>query len=273
MTLLHYVPRPPLSDFVDLLWQHQGPAPRHPRERVLPTGTVELVINLRADTVGYFDRANPRQLRGVRGPLVGGPQSEFFVIGTADQASILGVHFKPGGAFPFLKVPAGELHNTHVALETLWGAEAIRLRDRLAEAKTPAARFRILEESLLAQAARPLARHPAVAFALREFRRVPQRRTVAAVTKEVGLSPRRFIAVFAEEVGLTPKLFCRVQRFQELLRRIATEERVDWANVALACGYYDQAHFINDFQAFSGLTPTGYLRERGEHVNHVPLAE
>ena len=93
------------------------------------------------------------------------------------------------------------------------------------------------------------------------------------MTGRIGLSPRRFIQLFAEEVGLTPKLFCRVRRFQEVVRFIDTQRRFSWSNLALACGYYDQAHFINDFQSFSGLTPTAYLREKGEHSNHVPLAD
>jgi AraC-like DNA-binding protein len=258
MRLLSYIPSWPLSDFVDLLWLCEGEAPAHARERVLPTGTVEMVIPLQDDSGG---------------PLICGPYSEFFVIETAQKASIMGVHFKPGGAFPFLPLPAGELHNANVALDTFWGTHACQLHDRLREARTPAARFRILEQSLLARAARPLARHPAFAFALKEFQDVRQPHTVAEVTKHLGFSPRRFIQTFTDEVGLTPKLFCRIHRFQEVLRLIDKNQRFDWANVALACGYYDQAHFIHDFRAFSGLNPTTYLRDRGEHFNHVPLAD
>jgi AraC-like DNA-binding protein len=273
MIALSYIPRPPLSEFVELFWWYDGYAPPHPKERLLPTGTVELVINLRDDTHGLFDRTHAGRRRTFRGPLVCGAHSEPFVIDTADEGSILGVHFKPGGAFPFLKVPAGELHNTHVPLEALWGAGAGLLREQLLEAQTPAARFRFLEQALLAQAARPLQRHPAVAFALKEFQGVPHGRTVSAVTERTGLSARRFIQVFADEVGLTPKLFCRVRRFQEVLRVTRDQRHVEWANVALACGYYDQAHFIHDFRAFSGLSPTTYLRDRGDHLNHVPLAD
>ena len=81
------------------------------------------------------------------------------------------------------------------------------------------------------------------------------------------------LQLFTEEVGLTPKLFCRVRRFQEVLRLVAGPARVEWANVALACGYYDQAHFIHDFRAFCGLSPTAYLARRTEHLNHVPLPD
>ncbi len=268
-----YIPRPPLSDFVELLWSYEGDDPPHAKERVLPTGTVELIVNLSEDTERVYDGQDPARFQSFRGALVCGAHSGYFVIDTASQASIMGVHFKPGGAFPFLGLPACELRDTHVSLDTLWGAGADDLRDRLLEAETAEARFRVLERSLLAQAARPLARHPAVAFALKEFGDAAHARTVSEVTGRIGLSQRRFIRVFSEEVGLTPKLFCRVRRFQEALRLIGRGQHVEWAEVALACGYFDQAHFIHDFRAFSGLNPTAYLAHRGEHLNHVPLRD
>ena len=140
---------------------------------------------------------------------------------TAEQSSIIGVHFKPGGAFPFLRVPANELRNMHVSMDELWGAAGVDLRNRLLEANTPEAKFRTLEKTLLAQAAGSLTRHPALDFALREFRDMPKLRTISNVIERIGLSKRRFIQVFDERVGLTPKSFCRVRRFQRALRMIA----------------------------------------------------
>jgi AraC-like DNA-binding protein len=72
-------------------------------------------------------------------------------------------------------------------------------------------------------------------------------------------------------VGLAPKVFCRVRRFQRVLRMLHKTTQVDWADVALECGYYDQAHFIHDFQSFCGLTPSAYLAAATPHLNHVPL--
>jgi len=285
MTPRIYIPQPPLSDFVECFWllapscfhktlrKRNGEGFTQPvKERALPTGTVELVISLKEDKLRVFDRQNTDL--SFRDAMICGPHSEFFVIDSARDVSTLGVHFKPGGAFPFLKLPAGELHNTHVSLDTLWGTKAAELHDRLLEARTAEARFRILEHYLMAQVRRSLAQHPAVAFALKEFQTVPHERTISEVANQIGLSQRRFIEVFRDEVGLTPKRFCRVQRFQEVLRLIWKEQRVEWVDVALACGYYNQAHFINDFQAFSGLNPTAYVLQRGDrNLNHVPIID
>ncbi len=269
-------PQPPLANFVDKFWFYEGDAPQHTKERKLPDGTVELIFNLHDDFVPVYDRQNPDHFQTFLGNLICGVHSKFFVIDTASQSSVIGVHFKPGGAFPFFNLPASELHNTHVALDTLWGASATRLREQLLEAETPETRFRILERSLLTHSIQPLAHHPAVAFALKEFQSsspYSNIRTVSDVTKRIGLSPRRFIQIFSEEVGLTPKLFCRVRRFQEVLRLIRKEQQVKWMDIALSCGYFDQAHFIHDFHAFSGLNPGAYLIQRSEHPNHVPIHE
>lgn len=274
MTIVHtYIPRPPLSDFVELLWWYDDQELPHARERLLPSGTAELVIDLRNETMGVYETNRSDLLQTFRGSLVCGPHSEYFVIDTAAPSSVIGVHFKPGGASPFLGLPAAELHNLHVSLDTLWGRTAVDLREQLLEVPTAEQKFCVLERVLLAQVSYSLERHPAVKFALSEFHGVGHTRKVADVTEQIGLSARRFIQVFHEAVGLTPKLYCRVQRFQEVLRTLRTHDNVDWTNVALACGYFDQAHFIHDFRAFSGFSPSTYLIRRGEHLNHVPLHE
>src|SRR5262249_19689751 len=80
--VISYIPPPPLADFVELLWLHEGAAPAHARERILPTGTTELVVPLGADSGE---------------PVISGAHSESFVIETAVQSAIMGVHFRPGG--------------------------------------------------------------------------------------------------------------------------------------------------------------------------------
>ena len=267
MEIRSYIPAPPLSDFVALFWLYEGCAvpPPHARERILPDGSCELVIVLGGEGRGESEPfANG---------LIVGPRSTFSVIETPGRAAVLGVHFKPGGAFPFLDMPARELHNVIVPLEELWGARACALRAQLLVAETAEAKFRLLERALLMQTRRPLVRHKAVAYALRALRAGTQARTISEVTAEIGLSPRRFIEVFSAEVGLTPKLFCRVRRFQQALRSVQRAQHVEWAEVALSCGYFDQAHFIHDFQSFAGLNPTTYLAQRTEHLNHVPLCD
>src|SRR5450432_3158480 len=234
---------------------------------------MELVINLSEDEVRVYDRLDHRKFEKLRGATLVGPHSDFFVIDTAEQRNVMGVHFKPGGAFPFLPLPVDELHGLHISLEDVWGRWASELRERLLEATSLADRFRILEEALLARIWRPLERHRAVAFALGQWGGGPKTRTVGDVTEETGLSARRFIEVFRRQVGLTPKLFCRVRRFQEVVQRVPMGQRVDWADVALSCGYFDQAHFIHDFRAFSGLSPTSYAELKTGHTNHVPIHE
>jgi AraC-like DNA-binding protein len=273
MINLMRVPAPPLSQFVHVLWLYEGYTQPHAKERVLPTGQMQIVINLLEDKSCVYDREDTDCCQTFSGSLLAGAHSEYQVISTAMQASVVGVSFKPGGAFPFLRRPAGELRNTTVSLETLWGGAAVDLRHQLLEATTPQARLQVLERVLLEELSRGFDSHGAVGFALRRFMAEPQVATVAGVTDQIGLTPKRFIQVFRDETGFTPKVFCRIRRFQQALDRMNGHKGVEWTEVALDCGYFDQAHFIHDFRAFSGINPSSYMAHRTQHRNHVPLVD
>jgi AraC-like DNA-binding protein len=264
-------PGPPLGLFVEKLWSFQGYLPSHALERILPDGAPELVVNLSEDRSRIYDREDTTRVQSLPGSLVSGPRTRYAVIDTAEQVSTVGVHFRPGGAYPFFGLPASELENRHVALEDLWGGFAREVRERLLAAGTVDARLGVLERALAVRLWRPPEFHPAVAFARGEFRRVPAARTIGDVTRRIALSPRRFIEVFRAQVGVTPKRFCRVKRFQRAVQTIASGRGVEWVQVALDCGYFDQAHFIHDFREFAGLTPAAYAGMRVRHPNHVPM--
>jgi AraC-like DNA-binding protein len=253
---LHRLPAQTISPWVEMLWYCEGYHVPHRKERVLPNGRFQMVVDL-------SDFSAP--------PLLVGMRSEHSVIETAGLQSMMGVIFRPGGTCPFFDFPADEFYHQEIPLDSIWGPAASRLRDRLREAVTLPERFRVLEAALLGRAKKRLELHPAVQYGLAEFQQAPHIRSVLDVTRDAGLSRRRFAQLFREQVGITPKLYCRVLRFQHIVRKLSTGAPVDWADVALAGGYCDQAHLAHEFRAFSGIAPGAWLAAERPFQNHVAI--
>lgn len=272
-------PRPPLRDFVHDFWLYEGYSAPHAHERILPSGTFELVFNLREDELRIYDPLVPGQYRRHSGAVVSGPYASAFASDIAEEASIMGVHFRPGGAFPFLGYPAGEFGDRHVDLDALWGRRARELRERLAETRSPTRRFGLLHRYLTDHLVSPLKLHWAVPLVLERLNGSGVTPKVRDIARQAGLSRRHLIEVFRTEVGMTPKLYGRVQRFQQLVAIVARTTPPDWAALASEHGFSDQSHMIREFATFCGLTPADYVRRRARLVqqglylkrNHFPV--
>ncbi len=265
------VPGPPLSDFVTNFWHFTGYSADHDRERVLPDGCCTLIINLQDTPRRRFDQAHPERSVAYRRAWISGVQTEYLVIDVLANSSLMGVHFKSGGLAPFIPGGAAEVSRQVVEADEVWGVAALDLHDALRNLSTAEARFNLLEEFLLRIARNRFQRHPAIRHALRCFNVAPQQASIAAVAGEIGLSHKQFIEHFRREVGMTPRRYCRIRRFQLVLDELERRPVLSWPELALACGYYDQAHFINEFRDFSGLNPQSYLRDAGEYRNFVPV--
>jgi AraC-like DNA-binding protein len=263
MSFLTFHPDPPLSRFVKAFWLDQHEPHSHARGRALPSGTAQLVIDLGGDGLPIPEVSPPGGAPTWTRALFNGADTRYIFDAVDYPVYRMGVDFKPGGAYPFVGPPAGELRDAHLPLETLWGIRAVdALRERLMQTQTPEERWQLLEQALLAQLARPLHHHPAVTLALRAFA-APRGPVIAHLADQLALSHTRFIDVFRDEVGMTPKQFSRVRRFRRVLLRTWNEPRPNWAQVALACGYADQAHLTREFQQFAGVSPSVFLRHRG----------
>ena len=272
MLYLERIPAPPLDAFIRSIWYCENAPQPHALERVLPNGGAQLVINLKEDQTRVYHPERGCACETTSGTALSGVQSRYCIIDTAETEWVLGVAFHPGGTVPFFHVPAHELLDASVALDLFWGRRAIDLRTQLLEAPGPRARLATMERAL-AQAAKLAEPPAAVAFALEVFHCRAGQASMAAVAGAIGLSPKRFIEQFKAAVGLPPKHYCRLLRFQGAVSRAARGEAVDWTRIAVDCGYFDQAHFIHDFRAFSGITPTAYQSGRTRFQNHVKFLQ
>ena len=273
MLYLQRAATPPLDAFIASIWYCESEPRPHALERVLPNGAAQLIVNLKEDrTRVYRPESGTSRETTSSGAVLSGVQSRYCVIDTAEQESVLGVVFRPGGAIPFFRMPAHETRDAHVPLDVFWGRRAAALRDQLMDTPNPNAKLDTMERALR-EIFRPSTVHPAVACALDEFAHRPHAANVSAVTSMTGLSPKRFIERFKAAVGVAPKQYCRILRFQQALAHAENGRRVDWTRIAMDSGYFDQAHFIHDFRSFAGLTPTGYQADRTQFRNHVKFLQ
>jgi AraC-like DNA-binding protein len=245
-------PNPALARFVELFWHDDRYRALSHRERVLPTGAFTMVFDLESGA-----------------SIVSGLRTKCIEFDTGPVGDVVGVLFWPGGGRGIFNFPAEELYNETVPLDLLWGSGADDLCNLMREATCPDARFQILEDALTRRIRNHAILHPAVGYGLQEFQQVPHIGRILEVVKDAGLSRRRFSQLFREQVGLTPKLYCRLRRFYWVLERISSGIVVEWADVAAAGGYSDQAHLVHEFREFSGFSPAAFLnaeRTSGAHV-------
>jgi AraC-like DNA-binding protein len=111
----------------------------------------------------------------------------------------------------------------------------------------------------------PLLMHPAVAQALASSRLSTR---ISAIQREAGYSPRHFIALFNLSVGLTPKHYYRIQRFNIVTERLASDANITLADLAVSVGYSDQAHLTREFREFAGVPPTRYRANSDSPLHH-----
>jgi AraC-like DNA-binding protein len=241
-----HAPGERLRPFVECYWTMSSPARASLAPvRVLPDGCMDIIFDLSA----------------AEGVVIG-TMTRAIVTDPTPGASIFGVRFRPGAAPAFLDAPARGAADESIPLDALWGSFARELAERVASARSTAARLALLDLELLgrledaASLATP-GRHAValVVSAQGEIR-------IDDLADRVGLGERKLERVFHELVGVSPKVFARIVRFRALVDALRTDRAPRWAELAARLGYYDQAHLIREVRAFSGLTPGELARER-----------
>jgi AraC-like DNA-binding protein len=225
--------------------------------RVLPDGCVDIVIGF-----GSASSSGAASLEVTEAMAVGTMTRPLVLSGEMPDFYV-GVRVRPGFALSALGVPASELTDEQLAYSSISDASDADL-DMLSRLERNDERFdgvvALVRRRLLGAARVPLS----VRAAIRRITIANGNLRVASLAGEIGITRQQLARQFATHVGIAPKTFARVMRARAALARAdaaraAYPRGIDWSAIALDLGYYDQPHFIDDFKALTGVTPSRWV--------------
>ena len=252
------------------------------QERHLPSAEVPLLLNF-GEPHRHADAAASGEWTTRDGAWIVGLHTRHQLTQAAGERHFMVVRFTPIGAHLFLGLPMDAIANEAIDLQQIDSKFARELTGRIGFARGWTERFDAME-SLIAQRIGNVEVLADVALAWRRLVAADGRVVLGSLARELNCSHRTLIAKFRTCVGFTPKTVARLLRFSRVVRCLdrASGTRANepvgkpyiesvhagdrlvgairWADIAADCGYFDQAHLINDFRAFAGSTPDAFLR-------------
>jgi len=223
---------------------------------VFPVPHLQLVFSFGDDS---FERATDGPFVASPGYALTGYTTRTVEYANRGRLGVLMAGLHPWGLRALLASALPTVVDRNIELRCLLGG-IDELEADLRAAPSADARLRLVEcfltRNLRAPAIDPVVERAVVAM-------VSSRgsSSVQSLANDAGLSRRQFLRRFRDTTGVEPRLFSQLVRFQSVFEAMDTQHgSLNWSEIALTAGYYDQSHFINAFREFTGVTPVDYLR-------------
>jgi AraC-like DNA-binding protein len=253
-------PDPRLAPLVASIWFGEG-AVSYERDRILPSGQTQLLINL-GPTQYRIEAGPPERRIPFRDVWFAGLQQSPIDAEAPHGNALLGIAFHAHGAYPWLGPELAEVREQVLPLADVLGNGVLALRERLLNTPALGERFALVQQWIMARMREQQAVHPAVLWSLRQLNASAGRTSVSRLAAETGYSRKHLAELFQRQVGMSPKALARVLRFQGAVTMLRQAQAVPWAQLAGQCGYYDQAHLSNEFRAIAGMAPGDFVRQQ-----------
>jgi AraC-like DNA-binding protein len=247
-----------LKPFVKVVWSMESDSKilDGPPMHILPDTCVELVVHFRDP---YKTTFSDDTFSIQHQSMVVAQMKSFIKIQSHGKTGIIAVRFSAIGAYHFFGIPMNEISDREVSLKGLWPGVAGEIEEKIYLAETTHRRAQIIQKYLQVQLERNGYVDRTVEFCVNEIKRAKGQISINALVEKAGISSRQLVRRFDKCIGLSPKEFVRITKFISALDMMNDAKGKSLTEIALASGYYDQAHFIHDFGKFSGMNPTDYL--------------
>ncbi len=252
MKIEHYSPsgslKPYIKTFMIIESEHGV------ENRLLPDTSVALAFRLSGDMT-YTAEGNTYNLPSA---VITGLRKSPRMVRYSAQTSNLIVLFKEGGAAAFFKEPIHELFGKSISLDELIPRNKLnQIEEQLNEANNNYKRIQKAEDFFLSLL-RNQKEDKLVDHAIQKINMANGNISIKNLANILSLSQDPFEKRFRRMVGISPKKFSSIVRLKNLIKNYSPTENL--TSIAHTAGYFDQAHFIKDFESFTGQPPLQFFK-------------
>lgn len=247
-----------LRPFIEQYWEgiYKGSSSAALRQKVLPTGYIELVLHL-------SDARCEMKISSAWGnsaafSLVGFWTAPF-LLQFRDRVEVFCIRLKPEALYFIFNVPAAEFINCSANLEEIFGPSFTRFCLQIEELKTFDERTQLADQYFMQRLNKANRGQSYLHRAAHLIRYRNCELSVERLSNEVCISTRQLEREFKDKLGVSPKTYMRITRLHTILQLITEQPELNLSQLSYLGGYADQAHFIRDFKKLTGELPSAYL--------------
>lgn len=252
-------PSEELKPFVKHYWilEESNPSGNGCKQRIYPSGFTELLF-FYGDRYVKIDQNEKKKL--LPHAYFSGQINNYYDILPTGKIGLIAVTFKPDAAKLFLKIPIQEFGNDLVPLDCVLANNGKILEEKVIDNLSISERINKIEDFLIAQLNNQnIYDYKRIHFTLHQ---INQKRGIInndQLANYACLSKKQFNRKFTDYIGISPKQFTKIVRFQNTIFNQQHKTMNSLTELAYACGYYDQAHFSNEFKLFTGYSPKEFF--------------
>ncbi|GAB3641260.1 AraC family transcriptional regulator [Spirosoma arcticum] len=235
-----------LRPFIECFWI-TSPGVNQVPKRITPDGCCDLIYPL------------PALTGTLTAPLLVGTMTHWTLSTTVPATDLLGIRFRPGGIYPFLKIPLHLFTDAQLDMNEVVADLGTQLQNNLLEIDDWPGRFQALERYLYERLQRVNYSAPLIMPVVQHLIKYNGQISIDHVSDQANVSRRQLERLFRQYIGVSPKLLARILRFRHLKAMLRTGQNDSLMGIAFDNGYTDHAHLTKEFKEFTGLTPTAYL--------------
>lgn len=262
-----YTPDAKLASYVEcyFIWDSEGPMEEDLVVESPPNGYCSIVFNY-----GDSYTLQNKKYESLKVPqqFISGQSIYSYRLFLRGTIGIAGIVFKPTALATIFQLPVYEFTEERIDLYTVFKKNVIdKIVKEIATSTNEAERVQLLESFIMSQYQLKKPEPDYIDVAANIIVEQNGILQVSDLLKDSCMSRRTFERKFFHKVGLSPKYYARIRRIFYICNLISGKKKADWPKLFYECEFYDQAHFIKDFEEFTGRTPQQYLKENNELAN------